>query len=162
MTFRNGAKEYLLTGSVFGVPMGLLFGLRSWSVPVGIIGGILSGFLFAFFVFLFSKLMEKKFAKTRKEISSSRRVICDGVATFKGNGGWLFLTEEGLEFYPHKINFSTNEVRIPMKSIFSVSTQKNLLVLGTSNEPKLEILVSGNKEWKEQIENAVKNCMLNN
>ena len=113
MTFKNGAKEYLLTGVLFGIPMCLLFSIYTLNIIIGLILGILSGLLFTFLIFLFSKFMENKFAKIRLEISKDRKVICDGAATMHGNGGWLFLTELGLEFYPHKINMSTKEIKIP-------------------------------------------------
>ena len=106
MTYRNGIKEYFSTGILFGIPMGLFFGLVHLNLIVGLIGGIMSGALFAFLIFLFCKVMEKKFIKKHEEISRERKIICDGGATYEGLGGWLFFTENALEFYPHKINYS--------------------------------------------------------
>mgnify|MGYP003301071729 CR=1 FL=1 len=37
MTYKNGIKEYALTGVMFGVPMGILFGLMHLSLLLGII-----------------------------------------------------------------------------------------------------------------------------
>ena len=108
MTYKNGIREYLLLAVCYGVPMGIIFGLWQKSVLVGIISGAMCGILYGVIMFLFVKSQEKKFDKMREQIASERKIICDGGATLHGNGGWLFLTEEGLEFYPHKINFSTN------------------------------------------------------
>ena len=110
MTYKNGIKEYALTGVMFGVPMGILFGLMHLSLLLGVITGFLCGFLFAFLIFLFVKYQEKKFDKKRTEIAKERKIICDGGATINGNGGWMFFTENGIEFYPHKINISTKEI----------------------------------------------------
>ena len=55
MTFKNGAKEYLLTGVLFGIPMCLLFSIYTLNIIIGLILGILSGLLFTFLIFLFSK-----------------------------------------------------------------------------------------------------------
>ena len=162
MTFKNGAKGYIITGVIYGIPMGLIFGIMSLNVIVGIFSGVLAGTLFAFLIFLFSKFMESKFAKMRAEIASNRRVICDGAATIHGNGGWLFFTEHGFEFYPHKINISTKEIRIPLNAINSVDTNKALLILDTTDGQKIEIVVVQNTEWKKLIEKTLMNLELYN
>jgi len=154
MTYKNGIKEYALTGVMFGVPMGILFGLKHLSLLIGIITGFLCGFLFTLLIFLFVKYQEKKFDKKRTEIAKERKIICDGGATINGNGGWLFFTENGLEFYPHKINFSTKEIIILTNTIESVKTYKNQILIG-ANGKTIAILVSHNKEWKKQIEGAL-------
>ena len=101
------------------------------------------------------KIQEKKFDKKREEIAKERKIICDGGATIQGNGGWMFLTENGIEFYPHKINFSTKEIKIPMNMITGVKTHKNQIVLSTVDQSTVSIVVSHNKEWKQQIETTL-------
>ena len=154
MTYKNGIKEYALTGVMFGVPMGILFGLMHLSLLLGIITGFLCGFLFTLLIFLFIKYQEKKFDKKRTEIAKERKIICDGGATINGNGGWMFFTENGIEFYPHKINISTKEIVIPMNTIESVKTNKNQILVH-ANGKTIAIVVSHNKEWKKQIEGAL-------
>lgn len=154
MIYRNGIKEYGLMGVLFGIPMGAMFGLKYLSLLTGIISGILCGFLFAFLMFLFVKYQEKKFDKKREQIAKERKIICDGGATVNGNGGWMFFTEQGLEFYPHKINLSTKEIMIPMQSIASVKTYKNQILVSTNGQV-VGIVVSHNKEWKKQIDGAI-------
>ncbi|MBE6595727.1 MAG: hypothetical protein E7644_08015 [Ruminococcaceae bacterium] len=154
MTYKNGIKEYTLTGVIFGVPMGILFGLIHLSLLLGIITGFLCGFLFTLLIFLFMKYQEKKFDKKRTEIAKERKIICDGAATINGNGGWLFFTENGIEFYPHKINISTEEIVIPMNTIESVTANKNQILVRASGKT-VEIVVSHNKGWKKQIEGAL-------
>ena len=155
MTYKNGIKEYTLTGVVFGVPMGILFGLMHLSLLLGVITGFLCGFLFALLMFLFVKYQEKKFDKKRIEIAKERKIICDGAATINGNGGWVFFTENGLEFYPHKINISTKEIVIPINTIKRVNTYRNQIIINAGEKPVV-ILVSHNKEWKKQIESAIR------
>ena len=154
MTYKNGIKEYTLTGVMFGVPMGILFGLVHFSLLLGVITGFLCGFLFALLMFLFVKYQEKKFDKKRIEIAKERKIICDGAATINGNGGWMFFTENGIEFYPHGINLSTKEIVIPMNTIESVKTNRNQILI-SANSKIIAILVSHNKEWKKQIEDAL-------
>lgn len=151
MVYQNGLKEYSLTAILFGVPMGILYGLSKLSFRFGIVLGVLSGLLFTLLMFLFIKVQEKKFDKKRIEIAKGRRIICDGGATINGNGGWMFFTENGLEFYPHKINISTKEFVIPINTIKSVNTYRNQVIINAGEKPVV-IVVSHNKEWKKQIE----------
>ena len=154
MTYKNGIKEYTLTGVLFGVPMGILFGLMHLSLLLGVIAGFLCGFLFAFLIFLFVKYQEKAFDKKRTEIAKERKIICDGAATINGNGGWMIFTEYGIEFYPHKINISTEEIIIPINTIESVKTNKNQILV-RANGKTIAIVVSHNKDWKKQIEGVL-------
>lgn len=154
MRYRNGIKEYLLMALIYGIPMGLLFVLKS-NILTGTIMGVLSGMLFAFIIFLFIKFQEKKFDKKRVEIAKERRIICDGAATIQGTGGWLFLTELGIEFYPHKINVSREELKIPINMIRSVTTNKNQIIIYTTPNFMYTINVSHNKEWKKQIDGVL-------
>ena len=159
MTYKNGIKEYTLTTILFGTAMGLIFGLYLKSLFGGIITGIVNGVLFTFVIFLFVKHQEKRFANKRTEIAKERKIICDGVATIQGNGGWLFLTENRLEFYPHQINFSTKEIQIPINTIESVKTNFNQIVISTAQPSTVAILVSHNKEWKKQIDAMLKKTL---
>ena len=155
MTYKNGIKEYTMTTLLFGVPMGFLFGLKHQSALLGVISGILCGCLFTLLTFLFVKRQEKKYDKKRIEIAKERKVICDGGATVQGNGGWMFFTDYGLEFYPHKINLSKDDLIIPINTIKSVETNKNQLIVDTTENLKFAIVVSHNKEWLKQIKQYI-------
>ena len=156
MIYKNGIKEYTITTLLFGCPMGFLFGIMHQSALLGVISGVFSGCLFTLFIFLFIKIQEKKYDKKRFEIAKERKVVCDGAATFQGNGGWMFFTEYGLEFYPHKYNTSKMELKIPINAIRSVKTNKNQLVVDTMDNYTFAIVVSHNHEWVEQIRQYVK------
>ena len=155
MTYKNGFREYSLTTVLFGVPMGFLFGLARLSLLVGMIAGVFSGLLYTLLIFLFSRFMERKFANKREELAKERKIFCDGAATIQGNGGWMYFTEQGIEFYPHKINISTKEIKISMDNIEAVKTRKNQLIVSTADKSTLAIVVCHNKEWKEQIETVL-------
>lgn len=158
MTYKNGIREYLLLAVCYGVPMGIIFGLWQKSVLVGIISGAMCGILYGVIMFVFVKSQEKKFDKMREQIASERKIICDGGATLHGNGGWLFLTEFGLEFYPHKVNFSRQEMRISLKSINAASVLgKSILISVKESTNAITIIVTHNKEWQKQITDAIAN-----
>ena len=160
MVYKNGIKEYTLTMFVFGIPMGILLGLMHMSLLYGLFSGLICGGLFTLLIFLFVKIQEKKNAIRRLEIAKERKIFCDGGATYDGNGGWLFFTEYGLEFYPHKLNFSNEYLMIPLSSIRTVSTNKNQLVvektaISTSDNAKFTIIVSHGDEWVQQIKKYI-------
>lgn len=159
MTYKNGIREYLLLAVCYGVPMGIIFGLWQKSVLVGIISGAMCGILYGVIMFLFVKSQEKKFDKMREQIASERKIICDGGATLHGNGGWLFLTEYGLEFYPHKVNLSRQEMRIPISNLESVRINgRNQILLATKDYVNaIAVVVTHNKEWQKQITDAIAN-----
>lgn len=152
MVYRNGFREYALAALIFGGAMGIVTALVHQDALGGLIIGVFAGVLFALLLYLFVKLMEKKFDKKRLEIAGERRIICDGGATLQGNGGWLFLTENHLEFYPHKINLSTEEIRIPLILIRNVRLTGNRLEIATGGALVFSFVVAKKKEWLREIE----------
>ena len=144
-----------MTTLLFGGPMGLLFGLLHQSISLGVISGVFFGCIFTLLIFSFVRIQENKYGKKRFDIAKERKIVCDGAATIQGNGGWMFFTEYGLEFYPHKINISQKELKIPINAIKSVKTNKNQLVVDTIENLTIAIVVSHNKEWVEQIKQYI-------
>lgn len=155
MTYKNGIKEFTMTTLLFGGPMGLLFALIHQSILLGVISGVFCGCIFTLLMFLFGKIQENQYEKRRFEIAKERKIICDGAANVQGNGGWMFFTEYGLEFYPHKINISQKELMIPINAIKSVRTNKNQLIVDTIENLTIAIVVSHNKEWVEHIKQSI-------
>jgi hypothetical protein len=154
MIYRNGLKEFLITTVSFGLPMSLLFIIR-YGVPLGLAGGILSGLLFGGIMSLMTRGIEKKFAATRADISQDRAIICEGGATWQGIGGWLFFTEKGLEFYPHKFNHAKNDFAIPTEDILLATSKRNILVITMRNGGMVTVVVSKSAAWVKQIQAAL-------
>ena len=154
MVFRNGWKEFFVSALGFGLPMSLLFVIR-YGVLLGLAGGVLSGVLFGAVMTLFTRGVEKKFSKMRAEISAERRVICDGGATWQGLGGWMFLTEAGLEFYPHKLNHGSQNFAIPTEELVSVTVKRNIVSVALQNGGEVAVVVSHAKEWEAQIQAVI-------
>lgn len=151
MIYKNGAKEYAATYIRFGGLMGLIIGIARASVLYGIIGGAIAGGLFTLLMFVFIACTEKKFDAMRREIAGERTIYCDGGATLSGNGGWMFFTENGLEFYPHKANLSTAKIRIPLETIVSVCDQNNKLIVTTKANGDYTVLVAKANLWAQKI-----------
>ncbi len=155
MTYRNGLKEYAMTTLVYGGLIGVLFAII-YGVIEGIIAGVVAGILFTLFIFIFVKLMESKYKKMRAEMAKTKEVICDGGATVDGNGGWMFFTETGLEFYPHKINLSTDQRIILISDIVAVNTKFNRIIVSTVHGEQIKIIVANANGWKSHIDRYIK------
>jgi hypothetical protein len=134
--------------------MSLFFIIR-YGVALGLAGGVLSGLLFGAVMTIIVRVTEKKFAKMRSEIAADRRVICDGGATWQGLGGWMFLTEAGLEFYPHKLNHGSQNFAIPTEELVSVTVKRNMVSVTLQNGGEVAVVVSHAKEWQAQIQAVI-------
>ena len=154
MTYKNGAKTYVLMAVLYGVPMGLFFGIVTLNVIAGIITGVVCGVLFSVLMLAFSKGMEKKYDKMRAELSAERRIVCDGAATIMGNGGWIFLSEYGLEFYPHKVNFSRKEIMLPINQIKDIQVKANRLTVSVPGDT-VTVTVVNAPAWKKHISDEI-------
>lgn len=157
MVYKKGILSYLLMVVLFGLPMGLLFSLMSFNLILGMGIGLAAGLLFSVLMFAFSKKMESDISVKRSHIAQERKIICDGDATIVKNGGWMFLTQFGLEFYPHKFNLSTQNIFIPIEKIQSVSVNRNKINVQTNGNGFYIIIVSKAKKWKEQIDGQINN-----
>jgi hypothetical protein len=154
MVYRNGWREFFNASVSFGLPMSLFFIIR-YGVALGLAGGVLSGLLFGAVMTIIVRVTEKKFAKMRAEIAADRRVICDGGATWQGLGGWMFLTEAGLEFYPHKFNHGKQNFAIPTEEMVSVRVKRNIVTVALTNGSEVSAVVSHAKEWEKQIKAVI-------
>ena len=154
MVYRNGWREFFILAISFGAPMGVFFIIR-YGIVAGVVSGLCAGLLFGGGMTLFTRGTEKKFARIRAEISADRPIICESGATWKGIGGWMFFTKEGLEFYPHKFNTARKDFAIPLSQLAEVRLNRNLLVIVLKDGTGLEVAVSKNKEWKKQIDTVL-------
>lgn len=155
MVYRNGIKEWALMccgcGLVYGVLMGLFWG----NLTMGIIAGVLFGILFTVCMAIFVKHIEKKSKHLRDEISQVRKIICEGPANHKKGvnaiGGWLFLIEDAIEFYPHKINIGGQNISIRIDDISNVETKSNQLKIHTKENETFTFVVNKANLWKQSI-----------
>jgi hypothetical protein len=155
VVFRLSTKDFLKMMIFTGVPFGIIESLTSNSVAIGLFAGIFFGVLFTFAMWIVNAILEGRYRGLRASISRERRLICDGGATNKGNGGWMFFTENGLEFYPHKINLSSKRIIIPIRLIESTESTANKLIIKLSGDLSYEFIVSRNNDWKRCIDNEL-------
>ena len=152
MIIKNRFQDFFKSGIIYGSFMGLFVGLSTQSFLLGLIMGIFAGALFGFLLFISTINQSKKFIAKRNEISSQRRIICEGPANFKNRGGWLFFTEEALEFYPSKFYPSQRYLILPLTKLTSSMTTSNKLEITAFDNKKFLFVVANNKEWKRQID----------
>ena len=167
MIHKNGIKQYVIvcciSGLFFGLFMGLWNGLTSGSLKTGIIAGIVAGgalgVLYTLASALFSKYIEKKAEYMRAEILKNRMIICEGPANHKKGvnaiGGWLFLTNNSIEFYPHKVNIGGQNIIIPSEFVISATTKVNRIIIQTKSENYI-FAVNKSKLWEKSIKETCK------
>ena len=127
------------------------FGIKIW-----LIAGLLFGAFCAIILFLGStKIPEKEIAALRSEISKVRAIICEGpVSNKKGKkqmNGWLFLSEDALEFYPYKNIIGWENVAILLDDITSVEVKSYWLNINTKSAGTYVFNTMKAKLWKESI-----------
>lgn len=155
MVYKSGFKNCLMTVIIFGVLYGLFMGLFAKNVIMGIVLGVVCGFFFALGLSIFSKRIEKKSKNLRMEISKVRKIICEGPANQKKGanaiGGWLFLSEDAIEFYPHKMNFGGQNIPILLDDVMKIETKSNYLKIYTKTNDLYTFVVNKAKLWESSI-----------
>jgi len=135
----------MLGGLVFGVVMMMALG------PFGILSGVLFGGLFGLAMQIMAGSLEKKWASKRAEISASKTILVEGGANLDGNGGWLFVTEEGVEYYTHKANFDQRTLIFAHTEIQAIQKEGGKLVI-VANNTKYVFVVNYVDRWLQIIQ----------
>ena len=155
MIYKNSIMKYVFSGALGGVAYGVLMGLILQNEELIVPLGAMFAVLFIAGLTGFSKHLEKKMEGKRQEIAAQRRIICEGPANHKDGsnsvGGWLFLTEFGLEFYPHNMNFSGRNLAIPVGDIVRIEIKGNKLVIYTRLNYTFTFVVNKADSWQQSI-----------
>ena len=96
---------------------------------------------------------EKKSKPLRAEISKTRKIVCEGPASYTKADGWMFLSEVAIEFYEEKADAS-KELVILLGSIIEVEGKRTRLIIKTQ-EASYRFFVYKAKKWKKAIEAAL-------
>ena len=155
MVYKNGTKEYIVLFCTSAIIYGVLMGTYYHNMIAGVFAGLVFGVVFTVATSVFGKRFEKKAAVLREEISKVREVICDGPANhqkgFNGIGGWLFLTEDAIEFYPSKMNFGGQNIPILLDDITNVQAKSNRLKVYTKKNGTYTFVVNKADLWLRTI-----------
>ena len=153
---QNTGKLWLfcmLAGLAWGVVMSVIMGIIFLpfalfipliTMPLGAIAGVV---MCLFFIGAL-KPIEKHFTAKREEISATKTIIVDGAANLDKAGGWLFFTEDTVEFHAHKANFDTSSVIIPRAEVQNIQKKKNDLII-TANGTDYKFVVNYGNRWVE-------------
>jgi len=154
ITFDMSMLDYLKIVVLAGVPFGLIWYFFDPQITLedAFYTGLGFGAMFAIAMWGVNRFLAGKFSEQRAAISRERQLICDGSATNHGNGGWMFFTENGLEFYPHKMNLSRKKIIIPIRLIESTEVVSNKLVIKLAGDLSYEFIVRQSNGWKRCID----------
>lgn len=132
----------LLGGLLFGVVMCLVIGV------IGLLSGLLFAVLFGLAMQITVSRLEKSptWAAKRTEISQTKTIIVEGAANLDGNGGWLFVTDQGVEYYTHKMNFDNRTLIFTNDQISTITKEGSKLVIVACNT-KYKFVVNYVDTW---------------
>ena len=136
----------MAVGLGFGFVMGMI------AIPIlGLLSGLLFGALFALAMQIATSILEKKWASKRAEISAATTIVVEGAANLDGNGGWLFITQKGMEYYTHKLNFDRRTLIFSSADIQSIRKEGKKLVIIAGNT-KYVFVVNYVDRWLQRIQ----------
>jgi hypothetical protein len=156
-------KTFLKLGVPFGIWMGIWFWfLHDWQRAIK--SALVCGFLFGLFMALFIEIKSRKFTQNRP-LSTDEKLIKEGAANHFLNGvavgGWIYLTDKRLYFKSHNLNFQNHELPIPLEQIVKAEKSNtfgiipNKLLLTLRNGTTEKFVVSGVKQWVENLEKLI-------
>ena len=140
-------KSFLIVAVIYGVLMGVSIYITTEDIIISTVLGIVSGFLFSLLMFVFFKIVEKIMSKKginiydvksteklRNEIEAKREIIYDDLTSHMMSkmlyaSGWMFLTEDALEFYKTKFNLGGNNIAILLDNIVSTSIKSKKILI---------------------------------
>ena len=157
MIIKGGEKYIIKIACFVGVPfvvIPLIIGLLFYSpfIKLGVLDFFIIIVILLFFKLWF-KFIEKKVVKLREEILKERKIICEGLASNKTDrviGGWLFLSEAAVEFYPYNVNGEVKSVAILLDDIVNIEVKKDLLIVKSSSK-EFVFKVYNAPLWEEMI-----------
>lgn len=155
MVLSNKKSAFIYIGLIYAAAI-FVFTYSSGQIVFSLICSLVAGILFSAIMYFFSKRIAKKSENLRKQIESKRKIICQGDASYHKSGinavgGWMFLSEDALEFYCHNANIGGSNIAILLDDITSVVAMRNILKVDTK-EKTYSFSVIQAKVWKEQID----------
>ena len=156
MVYKNGFKEYAIICCAGGGAYGLIMGIFFEDLMLGLLCGVLFGVIFTLILWIFSSHLEKKSQYIRSEIGKTTHIICEGPANRQRGanaiGGWMFLTDYALDFFPHKINIGGRSIPIYIDDIAGVEVKSNKLIIRTKAYETYIFVVNKANLWKQSLD----------
>lgn len=145
----------LLGGVIFGLLMALYCLALRVEIGMVLLMFVVLGLGFALLFFalmaLLCCLLEKTTIKNiRKKIVLQEKIYFEGAASLKGNGGWLFVTQNGVEHRAHKMNVNSKPTSISHDEIVSIQRKGKQLVFHT-DRAVYAFTVTNVKRWLELL-----------
>ena len=154
MVCKNGIKEYAAIGlfCVLVTVAGAMW-LDGYSLTAALWFGGATGVAVPLVLFGCACYEEHYVKKLRERVESLEMIICEGWAHKGEMDGWLFLSDEAIEFYP--CNDDKEEFAMPLHDIEKVEINLySITVYGKGDKHRFHIYRP--LMWKKMICNALK------
>ncbi len=141
-------KVCMLMGLAFGVFLGVFWSILGLNFLIAfLLGTLMFGLLMfgvlAGLVFVLEKSVRKKVVA---KVALTGKIYFEGAANRSGNGGWLFVTQTGIEHHPHSANMNSAPTIIAHEDIVSIQKDQKKLAVQTYLETYL-FVVSNIGQW---------------
>lgn len=153
--------DFMLSFIGFSIPMSILCLILYRNIEEAFFLGILAGFIFALGMVLFKLVIKKTMRHYYNELIKNNNVIYNSPANLlKGKnaiGGWMFITEDSIYFYAHRINLDCSNSKILFSEIDSVKVDKmiNYIIIKTKDQNYIKIAVNDRKNVIKLIESKI-------
>lgn len=141
-------KGSMLGGLIFGLFEGIIYSMMGRSFfSTFLFCGIVFGLLFFVAVALCISILESStIKKMRKGVAIHGKILFEGAANRAGNGGWLFVTQDGIEHHVHGTNFDRSSTIIQHEHIVSIRRSGKKLVIETQQTTHI-FVVNNINQW---------------
>ena len=154
MICKNGIKEYTVIGLLcaFVTVAGAIW-LDDYSLTPSLLIGAAVGVAVPLVLFGCACYEEHYVKRLREKVESLEKIICEGWAHKGEIDGWLFLSDEALEFYP--CNDEKEEYSISISDIRNIKITLFTIKVYASDE-MCKFHVYRTFLWRKMIKDAIK------
>lgn len=154
----------LISGLLFGIPMGIFYSLQSGRLAIGIPSGIAAGLLFGpCFTWLMKRFAQRqthRFQTVRPDFGTES-VLMEGPANhfkgLEGVGGYLWITDKRVHFASHSFNVQNHVWTASLSEVRDVQAVKTLglidngLSITTDTAGNHRFVLNNSTRWADVI-----------
>ena len=160
-------KAAILSGVLYGIPMGILFSFQSgrWDIglPMGILAGLLFGAVFTRLIRTFTQRQTAKFRVDAPDFGTESVLMegpCNHFKGVEGVGGYLWLTDGRVHFASHSFNVQNYVWTAQLRDIRDAAAVKTLGLIDngiqiSTAEATERFVVNNSKTWTEMIRKQI-------
>ena len=155
MKLDSSFKNYIPMGIIYFISFFILGYIQDTGIDVQFAVALLGAVAGTITVYALSRARCRRAENVFLELSQSRKIVCHGLATQRGQGAWMFLSDYILDIYYDKIDINGKHHVINLKDITYVEhTNSNVLIVSTPDTTE-QFRVTKANIWDEMIREQI-------